>query len=93
MARGSIVWRCPICGTKTGGACEHEGGRYAIIYLTQEWDAEQGRISKRQKWETAPLSKSNKPNKKLAETLLAKRLNSVHEGTYRELKESTWILR
>ena len=95
MARRSIVWRCPVCGTKTcginsGGACEHEGGRYAIIYPMQRWDPKQGRVVKRQKWETAPLSKKNKPNKKLAEALLADRLKSVHDGAYRELQDITF---
>jgi integrase len=55
----------------------------------QRWDPKQGRVVKGQKWETAPLSKKNKPNKKLAEALLADRLKSVHEGTYRELQDIT----
>jgi len=51
VARGSIVWRCQVCGTKkTRGACKHDGG-YSIIYPVDHWDPEQGRVIKGQKWE------------------------------------------
>jgi hypothetical protein len=87
MARGSIVWRCPTCGNRASGKCEHAGGRYSIAYYTMTWDSVKRRVVKKRKWETAPLNEKHKPTKELAEKLLAKPLNSVHEKTYRELKK------
>ena len=89
MARGSIVWRCNECGTNKT-RCKHKGGRYAIIYPVQRWDAAQGRVVKGQKWENAPLNEKNVSTKDLAETLLADRLTTVHDGSYRELQEITF---
>jgi integrase len=89
MARGSIVWRCGTCGNLSK-PCEHPGGKYAITYPIQRWDPAVGKIVKGQKWETVPLGKSGRPNKKQAETLLAKRLTTVHDGSYRELQEITF---
>jgi integrase len=89
MARGSIVWRCNGCGTKKT-RCKHKGGRYAIIYPIQRWDVKQGRIVKGQKWENAPLNEKGASTKDLAETLLAERLKTVHEGSYRELQDITF---
>jgi len=87
MARGSILWRCNECGTKTGTPCKHEGGRYAIAYPVQVWDPERGRLVRKKKWERAPLNEKGKPVKRLAEVLLAERLKTVHEGSFRELQE------
>ncbi len=85
MARGSIVWRCQVCGTRmTRGACKHDGG-YSVIYPVERWDPEQGRVIKGQKWE-----KVKGTRREDAETRLAERLKSTHEGTYRELQEATF---
>jgi len=89
MARGSIVWRCNVCGTNTT-RCKHKGGRYAVIYPVQRWDVAQGKIVKSQKWENAPLNERGASTRDLAETLLAERLKSTHEGSYRELQEITF---
>ena len=45
---------------------------------------------KKRKRETVPLNEKRGPTKELAEKFLAKRLNSVHEKTYREVKEITF---
>ncbi len=85
MARGSIVWRCSVCGTgKSRGECRHKGAQYSIIYPVQRWDATQARIVKGQKWEKAGTTRDD------AEALLAEKLKSVHEGSYRDLKEITF---
>ncbi len=99
MARGSIVWRCQEmiekevngrlkrvrCGTHANGPCGHKRGRYVIIYPVQQWDLKRGKIIKRKKWETVG------PRKKDAEKRLAERLKTVHEGTYRELQQITFV--
>jgi integrase len=85
MARGSIVWRCRICGTrKTRGTCRHEGAQYSLVYLIPRWDAERGCVVKARKWETAGTDKDR------ASKQLADKLKSTHDGSYRELKESTF---
>jgi hypothetical protein len=89
MARGSIVWRCNECGTSTT-RCKHRGGRYAVIYPVQRWDVAQGKIVKGQKWENAPLNENGASTRDLAEKLLAERLKSTHEGSYRELQNITF---
>jgi len=89
MARGSIVWRCNECGTSTT-RCKHKGGRYTVIYPVQRWDVAQGRIVKGQKWENAPLNEKGVSTKDSAETLLAERLKTVHEGSYRDLQDITF---
>ncbi len=90
MARGSTLWRCQECGTKTGTPCKHEGGRYAIKYPVQVWDPDQGELVRKSKWEKVPLNEKGKAVKKLAEILLAERLKTVHEGSFRELQEITF---
>ena len=90
MAQGSIICRCRICGNLSNGACQHKGGRYAIAYPVQKWDARQGRVVKAQKWESVKGQKGKKANKKDAEALLSSRLVSIHEGTFRELQEITF---
>jgi integrase len=90
MARGSILWRCNECGTKTGAPCKHGGGRYAIAYPVRVWDPEQRRLVRKKKWEKVPLNEKGRPVKKLAEVLLAERLKTVHEGSFRELQEITF---
>ena len=45
---------------------------------------------KKRKREMVPLNEKRGPTKELAEKFLAKRLNSVHEKTYREVKDITF---
>jgi len=90
MARGSILWRCNECGTNTGTPSKHEGGRYAIKYPVQVWDPAQGKLVRKNKWEKVPLNEKGKPTKKLAEVLLAERLTTVHDGSFREVVEITF---
>ena len=90
MARGSIVWRCQDCGTKTKGTCRHPGASYSIIYPLQRWDVEQGRVVKGQKWEKVKGPNGKKANKKGAEVALSDRLKAVHEGSFRDLQEITF---
>lgn len=84
MARGSIVWRCPSCGDKYNARCKHKGGKYYIVYPTQTWDRETGKTLKKKKWEAIGTVKDK------AEEELAKRVQRVHDGTYRDLKEITF---
>jgi integrase len=90
MARGSILWRCNECGTRTGTPCKHEGGRYAIKYPVLVWEPGAGKLVRKSKWEKVPLNKKGKPVKKLAEVLLTERLKTVHDGSFRELQDITF---
>ena len=90
MARGSILWRCNECGTNTGTPSKHEGGRYAIKYPVQVWDPAQDKLVRKNKWEKVHLNEKGKQTKKLAEVLLAERLTTVHDGSFREVVEITF---
>jgi integrase len=94
MARGSILWRCNECGTKVAEKgfkpCGHEGARYAIKYPVREWDPERGQLVRKDKWEKVPLNEKGKPVKGKAEDLLAERLHTVADGSYRELQDITF---
>lgn len=68
MAMGSIIWRCRKCGNKTRGKCVCHGAKYYISY----------RAHRKQKWE--PVGKS----KREAEGVLAEKMASLKNGTYRE---------
>jgi hypothetical protein len=71
-------------------ALQAPGGRYTIKYPVQAWDPEQGKVARHTKWEKVPLNKKGKPVKHLAEVLLADRLKTMHDGTFRELHEITF---
>jgi len=54
MARGSIIWRCKVCGSRKK-KCEHKAGRYVVIYQVERWDAEQRTMVKTQKWDLVKI--------------------------------------
>ncbi|HWT78216.1 MAG TPA: site-specific integrase, partial [Candidatus Methylomirabilis sp.] len=94
MARGSILWRCNECGTRSAEGearpCKHKGARYAVKYPVQVWDAGQGRLIRKTKWEKVPPNDKGRPVKWKAEALLADRLKTVHDGSFREIQETTF---
>ncbi len=57
----------------------------------QVWDAEQGRLVRKTKCEKVPLNEKGKPVKRLAEALLADLLKSVHDGSFHEIRETSFV--